>query len=477
MKRLIKSLLFVTLFIAFSCKKDEEPIEPIEVTPSNFTTDVSENPAIGDVLGTLEVVTNSKSSSSYNIVSQSVDGALSIDATGKLTVADETAFNYELNETITATIEVENSGVSATTSVSINVLDVQELFAENLSITIDENPDEGAIGSITKTYDDVLPLTFSIINQTPASALLIDDESGLMEIADASLFDFETNPVITAEVGVTNGFETVIVDVTITLNDVDELTVTVENFTKNVVENSVSHDDILGTLDITVTGETVALSYDISILGEDPTGAIEVNNNGEIMVQGEEYFNYELYPVIEAEVQVSIDGVSATATITINLNDDPTETAQQRLDEGETPMQLYYSGVIITDILGTDYAGGILATLDTNTGIALILGAESSTTYTYSAAVTAVGSLTDNGYTDWEIPIKDQMDAICTTLSSIPNAFPVSSGDLWTNTTCGASCRYTYQIGSHGCGSGGTPTSATVYLTPVRLYEDPNVEQ
>lgn len=476
MTRSIKTLFLVTmLFAAFSCKK-EEAHDPAKLDPSDFSANVDENPENGDVIGKVEVETNEGASTTYSITSQSVTGALAIDGTGQLTVADKTAFNYEINNKLTAKVALENNGITATANVEVNVVDVAELIVEDFSTTIDENPEEGAVGSFVRTYDDVFPLTFTITSQTPASALSIYEDTGMMEVADADLFDYETNPVITAEVSITNGHETVEASVTITLNDVAEIIVTIDDFTTTKVENSVSNGEILGTLAVDVTEEKVAQDYQFSLLSENPEGALQVNNNGEIEVAGEGYFNYELYPEITAEVQVNVNGTLATATITINLTDDPTESAQKRLDDGETPMQLYYSGMTVATILGNEYAGGYLATLDITTGLALILGAESASTYTFSAANTAALELSDNGYTDWQLPISDMMDAICTTQSTTPNTLPLSSGDFWTSTTCGASCRITYQIGSNGCGSGGTPTSASIPFIPVRIYEDPNVE-
>ncbi|SDE64076.1 cadherin repeat domain-containing protein [Ulvibacter litoralis] len=89
----------------------------------------------------------------------------------------------------------------------------------NFSVTIDENPSEGqVIGTVSGTTNQG-SVTFSITEQTPAGAFSIDAASGELKVADANLFEFETNPTISGTVKVANGTISENASITITLID------------------------------------------------------------------------------------------------------------------------------------------------------------------------------------------------------------------------------------------------------------------
>jgi hypothetical protein len=95
-----------------------------------------------------------------------------------------------------------------------------EVTLQNLEVTTDENPTVGlTIGTVLTTGNGVL--NFSIINQTPAGALTINSSTGELTVADAALFDYESNPIITAEVSSVDAVNTA--TVTIGLTDINEI--------------------------------------------------------------------------------------------------------------------------------------------------------------------------------------------------------------------------------------------------------------
>ena len=73
---------------------------------------------------------------------------------------------------------------------------------QDLEVTIDENPTNGDIVGTVQS-NSTSSLMFSIVSQTPIGALEIDATSGELTVLDAGLFDFETNPTITATVSAT----------------------------------------------------------------------------------------------------------------------------------------------------------------------------------------------------------------------------------------------------------------------------------
>lgn len=95
--------------------------------------------------------------------------------------------------------------------------------ANNFTGSIDENPDNAAvIGTVSARASDGSSLTYTLSNQNVAGALAIDASTGELTVADASAFDFETNPSITATYTASSGTEEANASITITVNDVFE---------------------------------------------------------------------------------------------------------------------------------------------------------------------------------------------------------------------------------------------------------------
>ncbi len=96
------------------------------------------------------------------------------------------------------------------------------ITASDFSITMNENPENGqVIGSISATTNQG-SILYTFVEQTPANAFTIDSNSGELKVLNKQLFDFETNPIITGEIQLSNGFLFKSVSVTITLNDLVE---------------------------------------------------------------------------------------------------------------------------------------------------------------------------------------------------------------------------------------------------------------
>ncbi len=92
--------------------------------------------------------------------------------------------------------------------------------ATNFNRTINENPTDGLlIGTIPSTSASAS--NFSIISQSVSGALRIDPSTGNLIVNNALVFDFETNPSITAVVrDLTNNGTT---NVTIDLTNIDDI--------------------------------------------------------------------------------------------------------------------------------------------------------------------------------------------------------------------------------------------------------------
>lgn len=96
------------------------------------------------------------------------------------------------------------------------------ISVQDFTTTIDENPTDGdAIGMVQATASGTL--SYSVDTQTPVGAVSINANTGALIVADAMLFDYETNPVITATILVDNSVNTETLLVTINLNNINEI--------------------------------------------------------------------------------------------------------------------------------------------------------------------------------------------------------------------------------------------------------------
>lgn len=91
----------------------------------------------------------------------------------------------------------------------------------NFEATIDENPEQGAVLGVVQVTNSTGVVNFTLGNENPEGALSINS-IGEIIVADASLFNFEANPVITAEVTATDDNSNDTGTITINLNNVDE---------------------------------------------------------------------------------------------------------------------------------------------------------------------------------------------------------------------------------------------------------------
>jgi len=120
-------------------------------------------------------------------------------------------------------------------------------MASDLTVTTDENPDSGTIlGTITTNLTG--NLSYTISSQPVNNALSINGTTGEVSVGDRSKFDFETNPQVTASVTVTNGTLEAISEVSVSLNNIDDIASFLTT-SKNAYEAANTNDWVLITKD------------------------------------------------------------------------------------------------------------------------------------------------------------------------------------------------------------------------------------
>ena len=93
-------------------------------------------------------------------------------------------------------------------------------IAEDMTITIDEYLTSDLLGTIEAFDDEDDELSFTLISQTPADAMMINETNGQLTVQTPSAFDFEIRDEVVATIGISDGELTTSVQVTIIINDV-----------------------------------------------------------------------------------------------------------------------------------------------------------------------------------------------------------------------------------------------------------------
>lgn len=200
---------------------------PDNVTTSPFSVTTNENPIADQVVGMVSASSDAGATLTYSLLAGDNASALALNAsTGELTVADVTQFDFETNQTLKATYEADNGAVKEQNTITVTINDVAEIVTTTaFAVTIDENPAAGQmLGALSATSDGSASIIYSLVTGANSSAFAINASTGELTVADASQFDFETNPTLTATYSASADEVTETGSITIMLNDLIEST-------------------------------------------------------------------------------------------------------------------------------------------------------------------------------------------------------------------------------------------------------------
>ncbi|MFK7811567.1 MAG: DUF1566 domain-containing protein [Maribacter sp.] len=449
MKKTLKltyAFVLALVLTTIGCNNDDGDATVInEINVENLSASIDENPTNGQSLGTVQ--TDGTGTQSFSITSQTPSGALSVNSsTGEVTVAEASLFDFETNPVITATVSVV--GAASTSTVTINLNDLDEISAQDLAVAIDENPTDGqVIGSIQ--VDGGGTLSFSITSQTPAGALAINTNTGELTVVDPNLFDFETNPVLTADISVDNSINMAMVIATINLNDLDEITV--QDLNASIDENPLTGATI-GTLSATGGG---SLTYAITF--QNPAGAFNIDENtGELSVADETLFDFEINPNMLATISVD-NGVSSVSANAFVGNNDVIEIGEFKYGGvifWIDPSSNNSSGLVcaITD-QGTNVTWGCQGTFLSGTSESIGSGASNTATIvagctTSGIAADIASNTTIDGYSDWFLPSRFELNQMYLHKATINTTAIANGGTAFVDP--GLSDRYWSSTESNG---------------------------
>lgn len=345
-----------------------------------------------------------------------------------------------------------------------------EITATNFTATIEENPTVGQVLGTVEASASQGQVTFAL--SEPADfdgAFAINATTGVLTVAEPFYFDHEERGEVTATVLVTSGSVSKEIEVSIALTNVNEITL--DNLSTSMLENA-DANEIIFVLDAQTSNEG-SITYEL--LNVNPTNGLVlgISEGASVVRVGDDrLFNFELRTTITATVRAtsvynSRDEDFADATITITLTD-AAETVQERLEDGETPLQIYNSNnALLNQLYAKNYAGGIIGAFNTTTGVSLILSGNQGGSYNYAAAIAAANSLVLNGYDDWFLPTETEANSLGVAVATGNNVLP-TGGSYWTFTLCGGICVRAFFIGSGSVGISSEPSTNLKALMAVR---------
>jgi hypothetical protein len=247
-----------------------------------------------------------------------------------ITVANTAPLDYETNQSITFTVQVEDKGMLTDTAViTVNVLNQNEppILNNNIFTVTENSANTTLVGTLAASDPDAGDtLTYTITASDPVAAFGIGSGNGQITVTDTTQLDFETTPTFTLTVEVEDsGLLTDTAQIIIDLTNANEPPVLTPAGPFSIPENSVNTTPV-GTLTSNDPDAGETLTY--SITASDPVAAFGIgSSNGQITVTDTTQLDFETTPTFTLTVEVEDSGLlTDTAQVVINLtnaNDPP----------------------------------------------------------------------------------------------------------------------------------------------------------
>ncbi|MBC6427511.1 MAG: cadherin repeat domain-containing protein, partial [Ekhidna sp.] len=241
------------------------------------------------------------------------------EGTGALTTAG--ALDFENTSTYTLTVSVSDGSLSATADITVNVTDVDEAtetvntapaISDQTFSVPEDAPNGTAVGTVQASDAETNNLMFSITAGNTGDVFTIVEGTGAITVAGT--LDFETAPIYTLTVSVSDGELSATADITVNVTDVNEAPAIARHHTFSVPEDA-ENGTAVGTV-LATDPEEDDLMFSIT---QGNTGNVfDINRTtGVITTAGS--LDFENNPNYTLTVSVSDGGLSATADITVNV--------------------------------------------------------------------------------------------------------------------------------------------------------------
>ena len=167
-------------------------------------------------------------------------------STGEILVSDNESLDFETSASHYLEVHVTDGFFTDKSFVTIQVTDVNEPpVVSDATTTLDENTTAGVVVAQVDASDQDTGsvLQFSITQGNTGGAFAIDNADGSITVNNASLLDFETNPVFNLIITVSDGSLFSDADIVINLGNINEPPVVQD--ASVVVEAKLKNNDIL----------------------------------------------------------------------------------------------------------------------------------------------------------------------------------------------------------------------------------------
>ncbi|WP_168565747.1 cadherin domain-containing protein [Crateriforma spongiae] len=301
--------------------------DTVPVINPGQTFAVSESAPNGTAVGNATATDPDGTLQGWTITAGNGDGIFAINAgSGQITIADNSNLDHESASSHTLTLQVsDGANTSATQTVTINVIDVNDVVPEidaGQTFNVAENvADNHVVGTATATDSDGTLQGWTITDGNGDGIFAINASSGQITIADNTNLDHESTDSYTLTLQVSDGANTSATQtITINVTDVNDVVPVIDagqNFTvaENVVDNHVVGTATATDSDGTLQGWTITAG--------NGDGIFAINaSSGQITIADNTNLDHESTDSYTLTLQVS-DGAntSATQTITINVTD------------------------------------------------------------------------------------------------------------------------------------------------------------
>ncbi|QDT21307.1 LamG-like jellyroll fold domain-containing protein [Gimesia chilikensis] len=196
--------------------------------------------------------------------------------------------------------------------------------AGDQSFSVDENTvNTTSVGTIVAADPNVPPgsLSFSLTGGSGDTAFAVSS-TGEITVADFTQLDYETATAFDLEILVTDDAgATDTATITINLNPLNDNVPVIANQTREVDENA-ANGTLVGAVIVASDADQPGDTLTFTEAGGTGSAAFDITSTGQIVVANQSLLNFETNPSYTLDVIVDDNkGSTATATVTINLND------------------------------------------------------------------------------------------------------------------------------------------------------------
>lgn len=302
------------------------------------TGSVNENAAAGTVVDTITIVTPGDRPISAITLSGTGASDFTVSTSGVISVASGALLDYESQPSYNLSAVATNAaGNSAPVSVTINLnnlADVPPTLAA-VSGSVDEDATSGTpVLSIPIVSTGDTAITSITLSGTGSSNFTVST-AGVVSVASGALLDYETTTQynLVASAANTAGSSN-FVSVTVNVNNVPDVIPVLTDTTGSVDENATA-----GTVVTTITinpGDSAVTATELSGIG---ASNFDLSTAGVISVASGAALDYETITTYNLTARVlNSAGWSATANVTINVNNDPLLAPALTLSAANVPL-------------------------------------------------------------------------------------------------------------------------------------------